>query len=121
MSGATGARARLYDRVAEETASVVIGRYSTSFGLASRLLTPRVRQHIENIYALVRLADEIVDGEAAAAGLGPAEAARILNELETETEFAMQRGYSSNLIVHAFALTARETGFDATLTKPFFD
>jgi phytoene synthase len=121
MNAPAGQRAKLYDRVAEETASVVIGRYSTSFGLASRLLEPHVRQHIENIYALVRLADEIVDGEAAAAGLSTVDAARILNELEIETEFAMDRGYSSNLIVHAFGLTARETGFGAALTTPFFD
>jgi phytoene synthase len=114
-------RANLYDRVAEETASIVIRRYSTSFRLASRLLEPTTRQHIENIYALVRLADEIVDGEAAAAGLSPVDAARILSELEKETEFAMERGYSSNLIVHAFALTARETGFSRSLTEPFFD
>src|SRR5476651_1017415 len=121
MKADSGPRARLYDRVAEETASVVIRRYSTSFGMAARLLEPRSRQHIENIYALVRLADEIVDGEAAAAGLGTVDAARVLNELETETEFAMDRGYSSNLIVHAFALTARETGFNRSLTEPFFD
>ena len=121
MTGSSVPRAKLYDRVAEETASIVIRRYSTSFGLAARLLEPRVRQHIENIYALVRLADEIVDGEAAAAGLGPVDAARILNELERETEFAMDRGYSANLIVHAFALTARETGFNRSLTEPFFD
>jgi phytoene synthase len=113
-------RASLYDRVAEETASIVIRRYSTSFGLASRLLDPSVRQHVENIYALVRLADEIVDGEAAAAGLATVDAARQLNELERETESAMASGYSTNLIVHAFALTARETGFGPELTAPFF-
>jgi phytoene/squalene synthetase len=121
MTGGSGPQATLYDRVAEETASIVIRRYSTSFGLASRLLEPRVRQHIENIYALVRLADEIVDGEAAAAGLSAIAAARILNDLERETESAMELGYSSNLVVHAFALTARETGFTASLTEPFFD
>jgi phytoene/squalene synthetase len=121
MTAPTAPRAKLYDRVAEATASIVIGRYSTSFGLASRLLEPRVRQHIENIYALVRLADEIVDGEAAAAGLSVADAGRILDELEVETEFAMERGYSANLVVHAFGLTARETGFDSTLTRPFFE
>jgi phytoene synthase len=121
MTGSDSGRTRIYDRVAEETASIVIRRYSTSFGLASRLLEPRVRQHIENIYALVRLADEIVDGEAVAAGLTTADAAKILNELEAETELAMQRGYSANLIVHAFALTARETGFGRTLTAPFFE
>jgi phytoene/squalene synthetase len=121
MSAVPGPRVKLYDRVAEETASIVIRRYSTSFGLASRLLEPRARQHIENIYALVRLADEIVDGEAAAAGLKAVDIARILNELERETEFAMDHGYSSNLVVHAFALTARETGFNRSLTEPFFD
>ena len=30
-------------------------------------------------------------------------------------------GYSANLVVHAFALTARETGFGAELTAPFFE
>jgi len=111
-------RASLYDRVAEETASIVIRRYSTSFGLASRLLGAGVRQHVENIYALVRVADEIVDGGAQVDTL---EAARSLNELETETENAMSVGFSSNLVVHAFALTARDTDFGAELTGPFFE
>jgi 15-cis-phytoene synthase len=121
MSSPGGPQAKLYDRVAEETASIVIRRYSTSFGLASRLLEVGVRRHVENIYALVRLADEIVDGEAVAAGLTTAEAARILNDLERDTGFAIEHGYSANLIVHAFARTARETGFGAELTAPFFD
>jgi phytoene synthase len=114
-------RANLYDRVAEEAASVVIRRYSTSFGMASRLLEPGVRQHVENIYALVRLADEIVDGEAVAAGLTTRDAGGQLDELERETDRACSTGYSTNLIVHAFALTARETGFGVELTAPFFD
>jgi phytoene/squalene synthetase len=107
----------LYDRVAEQTASIVIRRYSTSFGLASRLLAPGVRQHVENIYALVRIADEIVDGTA----LDTLAAGRALNELETETHLAMDLGYSANLVVHAFALTAREVGFGLELTEPFFE
>lgn len=117
MSG----RLALYDRVAEETASIVIRRYSTSFGLASRLLGPGVRQHVENIYALVRVADEIVDGGAEEAGVDAIGAGRALNELERETENAMDTGFSSNLVVHAFALTARETSFGAELTAPFFE
>jgi phytoene/squalene synthetase len=114
-------RTNLYDRVAEETASIVIRRYSTSFGLASRLLDTSVRQHVENIYALVRVADEIVDGSATDAGLDLVGAARQLNELERETEYAMENGFSANLVVHAFALTSRETGFGAELTAPFFE
>jgi phytoene synthase len=107
----------LYDEVAEQTASIVIRRYSTSFGLASRLLEPGVRQHVENIYALVRIADEIVDGTA----LATLDAGRALNELETETHLAMDLGYSANLVVHAFALTAREVGIGTELTEPFFE
>jgi len=113
-------RRALYDRVAEETASVVIHRYSTSFGLAARLLGPGVRQHVENIYALVRVADEIVDGAAVESGLDAVGAARQLNELERETDAAVAEGFSSNLVVHAFALTARETGFGTEYTAPFF-
>lgn len=111
-------RQALYDRVAEETASIVIHRYSTSFGLASRLLGAGVRQHVENIYALVRVADEIVDG---GAQVDTVQAARALNELEAETEQAMQIGFSSNLVVHAFALTARDVSFGTELTAPFFE
>ncbi|HEX4444594.1 MAG TPA: squalene/phytoene synthase family protein [Galbitalea sp.] len=121
MSRTAGSRTTLYDRVAEEAASVVIRRYSTSFGVASRLLEPAVRQHVENIYALVRLADEIVDGEATAAGLSVVDATRQLGDLENATSFAIDKGYSSNLVVHAFGLTARATGFGRNLTTPFFD
>ncbi|MHC5797998.1 phytoene/squalene synthase family protein [Lacisediminihabitans sp. FW035] len=111
----------LYDRVAEETASVVIHRYSTSFGLASRLLAPPIRRHVENIYALVRVADEVVDGGAADAGLDPLAAARVLNDFERDTEAALDSGYSTNLVIHAFARTARATGFGRELTQPFFE
>jgi phytoene/squalene synthetase len=115
-----GPRLALYGAVADEAASLVIRRYSTSFGLAARLLGPSVRQPVQNIYALVRVADEIVDGGAEEAGLEPTVAARLLDELEQETERAMHEGYSSNLVVHAFAATARAAGFGAELTRPFF-
>ncbi|MER2135792.1 MAG: phytoene/squalene synthase family protein [Arthrobacter sp.] len=110
----------LYNLAAEQTAAVMIRAYSTSFGLASRLLAPRTRRQIETIYALVRLADEIVDGVAAAAKIPPAEIRRTLDALETETASALRTGYSVNLVVHAFAQTARRTGIGTDLTGPFF-
>lgn len=112
---------RLYDQVANETAGIVIRRYSTSFGLASRLLGPAVRQHVENIYALVRVADELVDGVGAESGLDVLATAQTLNALEAETDLALETGFSANLVVHAFASTARETGFGRELTAPFFE
>ncbi|WP_294179450.1 squalene/phytoene synthase family protein [uncultured Schumannella sp.] len=114
-------RLELYSSLAEETASLVIARYSTSFGMASRLLGAGVRQPIENLYALVRVADEVVDGGAEQAGLDTVVAARLLNELERETERAIDEGYSANLVVHAFARTARWAGFGSELTAPFFE
>ncbi len=109
-----------YDDAAEASAAVVIARYSTSFGAAARLLDAETRRRIRSIYALVRVADEIVDGAAAEAGLSPDELVEVLDGLEADTETALRRGYSSNLVVHAFAKTARETGFDERLTRPFF-
>ena len=110
----------LYDKTAQDAAAAVIAAYSTSFGLATRLLGPRPRPHVRNIYALVRIADEIVDGPAAAAGLDPAAERAVLDELEAESHAAIERGFSSNLIVHAFARTARECGIGEALIGPFF-
>ncbi len=118
--GDGGPRLTLYDEVAERTASLVIRRYSTSFGMASRLLGDGIRQSVENIYALVRVADEIVDGGAEEAGLDRLQAGRLLNAYEAETERALDEGYSADLVVHAFARTARAAGFGPELTRPFF-
>ncbi len=114
------ARLSLYSRVAERSASLVIRDYSTSFGLATRILSPGTRQHIDNVYALVRLADEVVDGVATEAGLTRAQVGAQLDALEADTYAAMASGYSTNLIVHAFALTARATGIDRDVVEPFF-
>lgn len=113
-------RLGLYDATAEAASGVVIDRYSTSFGLASRLLVKDTREHIRNVYALVRVADEVVDGPATEAGLAPDLARTVLDELEADTERAITLGFSVNPVVHAFARTARATGFGPELTRPFF-
>lgn len=110
----------LYNGTAHASASVVIRRYSTSFGWASRLFDPVVRDHVARIYALVRLADELVDGPAEAAGVDVDMRGTMLDELEAETARALQIGFSTNLVVHAFALSAREYGIDMELCRSFF-
>jgi phytoene/squalene synthetase len=112
---------RLYDEAACATACSIIRAYSTSFSLATRLLGPRTRRHIRHVYALVRIADEIVDGPADEAGVSLDERRRVLDALEQETADAIARGFSSNLVVHAYARTARECGIGDDLTGPFFD
>ncbi len=109
-----------FTRTAQTVAEGVIGSYSTSFGLAARLLGRRHRTHVRNIYALVRVADEIVDGVASEAGLDRDAQMKALNRYARETHRAMRTGYSSDLVIHAFACTAREAGIDESLTEPFF-
>ncbi|POH74421.1 phytoene/squalene synthase family protein [Arthrobacter glacialis] len=109
-----------YSETAARSAAVVIKSYSTSFGMACWLLGAKTRRDIGNIYALVRVADEVVDGAAAAAGLDTVAVCAQLDALERETEQALSSGYSTNMVVHAFAGTARRAGIDAALTKPFF-
>jgi phytoene/squalene synthetase len=113
-------QSELYDRVAHEASAQVIRRYSTSFGLATRLLGAGVRERIEDVYALVRVADEIVDGVAEEAHLDRAAVEESLDAFEAETERALASGYSANLVIHAFARTARAAGFGTELTGPFF-
>ncbi len=110
-----------FTETSHRAANEVIGSYSTSFGLATKLLGARHRQHIRNVYALVRVADEIVDGVAKQAGLSLKEQRASLARFREETERAIACGYSADVIIHAFAGTARLSGFGAELTGPFFD
>ena len=107
----------LYTEAAERASAEVIAAYSTSFGWASKLLGKAEQQPVRNIYALVRVADEIVDGAADEAHDNPS---KLLDELEAETYRALESGFSTNLVVHAFAHTAREAGIKRDIIEPFF-
>ena len=111
-----------YTAAAIRSSAEVIKAYSTSFGLATNLLAKPIRTHVQNIYALVRVADEIVDG-AAAGALGSTSRFNLsseLDKLEQETYKAMKIGFSTNLVVHAFAVTAIKTGITRKIVEPFF-
>jgi phytoene synthase len=110
----------LYTRTARRASATVIEAYSTSFGLASRLLPPLMRGDIASVYALVRVADEIVDGPGAESGLDSRSCREVLDALEREVERAVATGFSADLVVHAFAETARRVGITADQTAPFF-
>jgi phytoene/squalene synthetase len=112
--GVRAASAALYDRTAARASRAVLAGYSTSFGLGTRLLGPRARRDIEAVYALVRIADEVVDTR------GGDDAGALLDELEAQTARALTSGWSTNLVVHAFARTARRVGIGAAEVDPFF-
>jgi phytoene/squalene synthetase len=109
---------KLYTLAAHRASKAVIYSYSTSFGAATKLLPANLRHHIENIYAMVRVADEIVDGSAHQAGVANPEAE--LAAFEAETYRAMETGFSTNLILHSFGVTAKEVGIGKDIVEPFF-
>ena len=108
----------LYDTVSEGSAALVIRRYSSSFGLASRLLGEPVRTQVRNVYALVRVADEIVDNPDPSLGRESRE--RMLTWLQDDVRHALATGYSGNLVVHAFARTAVGCDISEEIVDPFF-
>ena len=113
--------AELYDRVAARLSSRLIGSYSTSFTLSTRLLSPRVRQDIHNLYGIVRVADEVVDGVAGGHGLPPGHIRDILNDYEQRVHEGCATGFSTDPIIHAFAGTARSCDIKNNHLAAFFE
>lgn len=104
----------LYTTVSKRMSRVLTIGYSNSFGLSSKLFSPAIRPEIYAIYGLVRIADEIVDTYKGA------DSAVLLRDLQRETYAAIDRGYSTNPVVHAFADVARRYDIDAAIIDPFF-
>lgn len=104
----------LYDTVSFEASRIIMQRYSTSFSRSTRLFPVTIRRYIYAVYGLVRIADEIVDG------YDGNDKDLVLDSLEQDVYRALDSGYSTNPVVHAFALTAKKFHIDKTLIEPFF-
>lgn len=109
---------RRYDAMSYTAARAVIGEYSTSFNLASRLLPAQERRDIRNLYAVVRIADEIVDGTARAAGAQ--DIGQLLDDYERQVLAAPRQPFHTDPVLHAYAHTARRCGFSAEHIRAFF-
>lgn len=107
-----------YAALAEHVSATVIGRYSTSFSLATRLLPAGVRDDIRNLYAVVRIADEIVDG--AAGGCDAHDVRSVLDDYEARVLAAPGTGFHTDLVLHAWASTARRCDIDPEHMRAFF-
>lgn len=107
-----------YDQAASRAAAQVMGQYSTSFYLATRLLRGRVREDIRHLYAVVRIADELVDGIADQASI---DAAAALDAYESAILAAPEKRLHTDPVVHSYAITARRCGFQREHLVAFFD
>jgi 15-cis-phytoene synthase len=105
----------LYTTVSYEVSRHITQKYSTSFGVSTRLFSSDIKPHIYAIYGLVRVADEIIDTYRGN------DAPKLLQALESEVYEALERGFSASPVVHAFGETARQYGITKQLIRPFFE
>ncbi|MFP7663982.1 MAG: phytoene/squalene synthase family protein [Corynebacterium pyruviciproducens] len=105
-----------YDSMTQHATTQVIASYSTSFGLSTALLSRTIRNDIRNLYAVVRIADEIVDGAA-----GPDEAPALLDEYEDEVRRAAKKRFHTDPVLHAFGMTARHCHLEDEHLQAFFN
>ncbi|AKA97708.1 phytoene/squalene synthase family protein [Corynebacterium ulcerans] len=109
-----------FDRMSIKAAEKVITSYSTSFSFATQVLEPELRTDIRNLYAMVRTADEIVDGTAHAAGLTSAQTAKLLADYEREVLLAPTQRLHVDPVMHAYAISARRCHFKEEHVRAFF-
>lgn len=103
--------------MADKAAAQVIAQYSTSFSLAVRTLPKPERTHIRNLYAVVRIADEIVDGTTAQANECPETA---LDLYEEQVLHAPAHRFHTDPVLHAWARTFRECRLNEDHVRAFF-
>ena len=99
-----------FDAMADKAAAQVIAQYSTSFSLAVRTLPNPERTHIRNLYAVVRIADEIVDGTATQAHECPETG---LDLYEEQVLHAPSHRFHTDPVLHAWANTYRRCRLNA--------
>lgn len=104
---------QLYDEVSFLASQLTTRRYSTSFSIAVRTLSPEIRKAIYSIYGFVRLADEIVDT------FHNYNKAELLDRLEKDYYDAYQQGISLNPLLNSFQLTVKKYNIPDELIRAF--
>ena len=102
-----------FDIVSNRCTVITTKQYSTSFSLAVKMLAPRIRPHIYNIYGFVRLADEIVDS------FHEYDKHNLFNRLEEDLQQALTQKISINPILNAFQHTALKFNITERLITSF--
>ncbi|SEQ16634.1 Phytoene/squalene synthetase [Hyunsoonleella jejuensis] len=103
----------LFDTVSYSCSKVVTKSYSTSFSLATKMLSNSIRMHIYNIYGFVRFADEIVDS------FHDYDKKELFERFTEDLENALKEKISLNPILNAFQHTYHTFNIDKSMVDAF--
>ena len=103
----------IFDNVSKECSKAVTNAYSTSFSMATKMLSDSIRQDIYNIYGFVRFADEIVDT------FHDYDKEKLFKNFESNLETALIDKISLNPILNSFQETYHKYGIDKHLVDAF--
>ena len=103
----------LFDIVSEKCSEKVTRSYSTSFSIATKMLSSSIQQDIYNIYGFVRLSDEIVDS------LHDYDKELLFNRFEEDLKNSIKEKISLNPILNSFQHTYHKYNFDFGLVNSF--
>ena len=103
----------IFDEVSYSCSEKVTKTYSTSFSLATRLLSENIRKDIYNIYGFVRFADEIVDS------FHDYNKSELFNDFSTDLEKAIKNKIHLNPILNSFQHTFHKYKIDIKLVDSF--
>ncbi len=104
---------QIFDDTSFVCSKIVTKKYSTSFSLAVKMLSPKIREDIYSIYAFVRFADEIVDS------FHGYDKNKLINQFETDYYTAMEAGISLNPILNSFQKTVKKNNITDDLVQAF--
>lgn len=103
----------IFDQVSHECSKIVTESYSTSFALATKMLSTSIRKDIYNIYGFVRFADEIVDT------FHDYDKKSLFSDFEEALEDALKNKISLNPILNAFQHTYHNYNIPRHLVDSF--
>jgi phytoene/squalene synthetase len=105
----------IFDNVSKECSKLVTNAYSTSFSMATKMLSDSIRQDIYNVYGFVRFADEIVDS------FHDYDKVKLFENFEIDLERALEDKISLNPILNAFQYSYHAYGIDKHLVDSFMN
>ncbi|MDD7885014.1 phytoene/squalene synthase family protein [Flavivirga sp. 57AJ16] len=103
----------LFDTVSYKCSELVTQTYSTSFSLATKMLSKSIRMDIYNIYGFVRFADEIVDS------FHDYNKELLFNKFSDDLKLALKDKISLNPILNSFQHTFHKYNLDKSLVDAF--